>query len=326
MIPLKSKQWLGCLLISIASFLIAACGVGGGGSSDSGGGPNVLNLPTIFADELSDNKNLWFIEDTENSLRGIANGSMTLVSQSTERVSTTTLLIPELEYSEDFVITASLNKVSGSDRAPYGIIWGMSDIDDAHFFLIYGDESYIYLRRIAGEWVQVVSKTSSSFVNEGNRSNFIQVQRSRSALQFFINGSFVKAVTYAEPSGVNVGIYAQEELHIELDRLVIQQEPESLLGTWERSDQTLFYVIEDNNQFRSLTAKTDVCNVLNTLTLDHRRVRFSSTSFSILWIEDDHLLEFALTNGSFDAHIYDRSNLPDVCSTVGTAPTTSTFF
>ncbi len=312
------------LLILTASFIFNACGGGGGGggsSSSSSNAPTLQSSPTIFDDTLSDNKNLWFTGDSEFASRDIANGVMTLESLSLEAASWTFHYLAELDYTQDFLIEASINKVSGSETEPFGLIWGAEDFDDAYFFLIYGDGNFIYPQRVNGEWVNVIGRSEASSVSTGNSSNVLQVQNSGSALQLFVNNAVVGLGTYAQPPGKLVGIYTQDGVHIQLDRLVVKQESASLLGTWKNTNSDTYYVFSENNQFQWFTEDAGDCSVSDQLTLDHRRIRFSSTTFSAFLLENGQLREYFYTESTLNNFTFESSSLPAVCSASSRART-----
>jgi hypothetical protein len=126
----------------------------------------------------------------------------------------------DLAVSDALVITHA-KRVSDVEGA-YGLIARYQDVSNFYYFIV-DDAGYFTLgKRLAGEWIDLVSWTASEVILRGAELNSLGVTLTGSELVAFINGQVVGTVSDDSFKMGSAGIFAQSapeigEMHAAFD-------------------------------------------------------------------------------------------------------------
>ena len=129
-----------------------------------------------------------------------------------------------IDTTKDFQIESSMLHVSGITNNGYGLCWGeLDDFENQFSFAINANGSYIIYKRVNNNIEIIINWTSSSYINEGNKTNKLAVTKSGDNLLFYINDMLVNQISSEPLYGNDVGFEVNYEQRIEIDYIIIRQ-------------------------------------------------------------------------------------------------------
>ena len=178
-------------------------------------------LNKIVDDQFSNNNNKWVEGSREESELKIEGGKYLFEHKREEMFWISWNSLP-LDYSQDFSIEVSMNKVYGPENSGYGMIWGVKDANNHHQFLVNGNGAYTYAKTVDGNWETLIDWTESPYVEKGNATNIVSIRRLGERLQLYVNYGFVGDVAFEEVLGLDTGFFVYGPTKIEIDRILVK--------------------------------------------------------------------------------------------------------
>ncbi len=130
-----------------------------------------------------------------------------------------------IDTTKDFQIESSMLHVSGITNNGYGLCWGELDnnFENQYTFSISANGSYHIFKRINNKVEDIINWTSSSYINQGNKTNKLAVTKSGDNLLFYINDMLVNQISSELLFGNDVGFEVNYAQRIEFDYIIIRQ-------------------------------------------------------------------------------------------------------
>lgn len=171
---------------------------------------------TILFDGFNNNENNWALENSSDVSLEVRNGGYDFDHKRTEGGWNSTIET-KFDTNRDFYITASFLKVNGAQDRGFGLIFGRKDNDNQNEFIISGNGMY-YINKIEnGTSSAVQSWTSESSIKQGdNTYNYLKVEKTGSALKYYINNALVYTQYNTSFYGERTGfiVYGKQKISI----------------------------------------------------------------------------------------------------------------
>ncbi len=176
----------------------------------------------IFNDDFS-SKGTWPSGNSEKRELKISNGKY-YFSHKREKgswsVSTEEL---DIDFSRDFEIETSIQKISGVDNYAFGIMFNRKDNDNMSQFSISSNGYFRVSNSKNGDFENLKKWTESSSINKGNyASNKFKIKKSGNTLYFYVNGDQVFRKNFTPFIGKRVGILVYREQKIAIDYIRVK--------------------------------------------------------------------------------------------------------
>lgn len=129
----------------------------------------------------------------------------------------------EVDGHSDYVISASVRRVKGTEITPYGLLFEFSDWDNYMQFLIADNGSFIVFGKRDGQDMFLTDWQQTKFVKEAGMANLLEVKKTATSLNYYINGEQVGATRYKESTGSLVGVLAAGKGEYEFNKLMVRE-------------------------------------------------------------------------------------------------------
>ena len=160
---------------------------------------------TAIEDEFDESSGKWDESVQQNFSLWTESGSFHI--QVHKENFATWSIYHDLTVSDALVITHA-KRVSDVEGAS-GLITRYQDVSNFYYFIV-DDSGYFSLgKRLAGEWVDLMSWTASEAIVSGEELNSIGITTTGNELVAFINGQVVGTVSDDSFQSGNVGMFAQ---------------------------------------------------------------------------------------------------------------------
>lgn len=182
---------------------------------------------TLFSDDFNSNSNNWPSSqaDPDESFE-LKNGyyffsriAQTGTSRATQQIF--------VDQSQNYDIEAKIIKREGNDTSAfYGLTWTTSDYNTRLDFAINGFGAYSIYKVVAGVKTTFVDWSPSTFLKQGDgRANTLNIEKSGSAIEFFINDQSVHSMAAETFSGDNLGFFITGSQEIAIDYFTVIATP-----------------------------------------------------------------------------------------------------
>lgn len=174
----------------------------------------------IYEDNFSDNSGNWGTNDNENILLNIQNGKYFFDHKQLQNawLSWKTVTI---NSKRNFRISCNSLWVGGIDNHSYGLVWGLSDVNNYCSFGISANGSYRYSIKAGGTFINPIDWTKSELINK-NASNKIEVRKTGGIIEFYINDIKVNQSNFEDFFGNNVGFNVNRNQKVLFDNLLVE--------------------------------------------------------------------------------------------------------
>jgi hypothetical protein len=185
-----------------------------------------LKPRVLFHEEFDDNRNKWFEGKDAQVSYQIRNGQYHF-DHHREKGGwyTWPQTMVDIDESGDYKIESTMTKTSGVDNSPYELVWGMKDIANCYTFGVNGNGSFLYGRYRRGSWQTLIDWTKSAYINRGNLTNTLAVEKSGDRIKFYVNGHAVAESAYRKCFGRRIGISLNNKMAVDIDNLTVTQYP-----------------------------------------------------------------------------------------------------
>ena len=185
-----------------------------------------LNPRVLLHEEFNDNRNKWFEKNDAEIFYQVRNGQYHFDHR---RKKGGWFAWPQtmvdIDESGDFRIESTMTKTSGVDNSTYELVWGMKDIGNCYTFGVDGNGSFLYGRYRQGRWQTLIDWTKSAYINRGNLTNTLAVEKSGDRIRFYVNGHAVAESAYQKCFGQRIGFSLNNKMAVDIDNLTVTQYP-----------------------------------------------------------------------------------------------------
>jgi S1-C subfamily serine protease len=192
----------------------------------------------VFNEKFKDNANKWpLINDEE---KGIAELMPTggLHLKTNKKIDFAQWIKLEVDQYEDFSIETDIKFAGGSSDAFYGIIFGVKDWDNYHFFCINASGYYNYGVRYEGLNAVFSGNLYSSYIVKGKNVNKLKIKKVGKKAYFSVNGEILDNFNYRPIAGKRVGFVTFDaKINLEIANLVYQRDIDSEETTIDKGDE-----------------------------------------------------------------------------------------
>lgn len=173
----------------------------------------------IFSEPFNNNSHKWDIADGPRTYSAIQNGRLFLRHKT--QGATFFYNNVKLQGVNDFAMEALIGKVSGTDDAPYGLLFGYDlKANRGYFFGLSGKGKGVLLFSDQGNWSEpLISGRIDQGVNRGNAFNKFAVVHQGEATHLFLNDRWIGSRTGLHLYGSLAAIVLQEDMTVEADYL-----------------------------------------------------------------------------------------------------------
>jgi hypothetical protein len=98
---------------------------------------------------------------------------------------------------KDMLLDIDARMVSGARQNSYGVVFRVQDTSDLYSFLISGQGDYTLQKILGGQVQDVVKKTPSAYIKQGNNTNRLRVVCKGAQLDLYCNGNRLASITDA---------------------------------------------------------------------------------------------------------------------------------
>jgi|GEM_PF-2469639 len=187
--------------------------------ASSSGGSGVFK--ELFYDDFTTNINNWATSSTDAYNSRLQDGKF-VIDVTKEKESYSTFRTIELDETKDYTISLSAMHASGVDNYGYGIIFGLSDMQNCYEFRVSANGMYSVLKYENGNFSWLINPASSSYINKGNYyTNDLMIKKTGSTWNFYINNQWVNSYSAQKFFASKYGMVVAEVQRVEFDNFKI---------------------------------------------------------------------------------------------------------
>jgi S1-C subfamily serine protease len=192
----------------------------------------------VFNEKFKDNSNNWpLINDEEKGIAELMpNGGLHF--KTNKKIDFAQWIKLEVDQYEDFSIESEIKFAGGSSDAFYGIIYGVKDWDNYHFFCINASGYYNYGVRYEGLNAVFSGNLYSSHILKGKQVNKLKIKKSGKKAYFSVNGEILDNFNYRPISGKRVGfVVFDAKINLEVANLIYKKDIDPDAVEVDKSDE-----------------------------------------------------------------------------------------
>lgn len=192
----------------------------------------------VFQEKFKDNSNKWpLINDEEKGISELMpNGGLHL--KTNKKIDFAQWIKLEVDQYEDFSIETEIKFTGGSSDGFYGIIYGVKDWDNYHFFCINASGYYNYGVRYEGLNAVFSGNLYSSYILRGKNTNKLKIKKSGKKAYFSVNGEILDNFNYRPIVGKRVGFVSFDtKINLEIANLIYQRDIDEDRPSVEKGDE-----------------------------------------------------------------------------------------
>lgn len=185
-----------------------------------------LDNRVLFDEQFVDNKNKWFEKDDAEVVEKVQNGRYLFTEKKEKEVRYSwpqTAVI--IDASGDFRLESTMTKISGVENNTYGLFWGSTDGWNCYCFGIDGLGSYKYGKYEQNHWQTIIDWTPSAYINKGNLTNSLVVEKIGDIVRFSLNDHVVAEKPYEKHAGQQIGFFLDDQMTVEFANFTVLQLP-----------------------------------------------------------------------------------------------------
>jgi len=180
----------------------------------------------LFFDGFDDNRHNWPVGTSDYVDGIIANGRQTIDLRTDvyHRTMLGTAIAPQIDQTKDFMIETSLTFLSGNDYYPFGINWGMKDLNQNSFEFNIARGNFMHAKIVAGQYVNIITWTAHSAVKTGaGATNKLTIRKRGTKLELSVNDTLVATrdyEPYTAPASIGFNIGFKKKIEIDFLKVV----------------------------------------------------------------------------------------------------------
>ncbi len=192
----------------------------------------------VFNEKFKDNSRKWpLINDEEKGIAELMpNGGLHI--KTNKKIDFAQWIKLEVDQYEDFSIESDIKFAGGSSDGFYGIIYGVKDWDNYHFFCINSSGYYNYGVRYEGLNAVFSGNLYSANILRGKNVNRLKIKKSGKKAYFSVNGEILDNFNYRPIVGKRVGFVSFEsKINLEIANLIYQRDIDEDRPSVEKGDE-----------------------------------------------------------------------------------------
>jgi outer membrane protein OmpA-like peptidoglycan-associated protein len=190
----------------------------------------MLSLPSIsmgqvnegFEDDFADKSSAWRESENENSFCQVQNGQY-IIEHKRRTMSWLFTKSLYLNPDKDFYIESKMTQLSGVDDDGYGIIFGMSGIENYYCFVVSSEGKYKLYGYRNNDFFSPREWTKEREIHKKKTANILGIKKSGNEISFFVNGKLVFSQEYQPFSGLSIGFVLNRKMKVAVDYIKIKQ-------------------------------------------------------------------------------------------------------
>ncbi len=185
---------------------------------------NKEKMTTIFEDDFYDNKNKWWLGETENIIVKIEAGCYKMISKNPKgRIIWYDGKRLEIDSKKDFKIETAFALWKNVDNYGFGFVWGESRNQFYDFCLSANGYFTLGMTKDAQNWNEVHAWEYNRIINREQEFNFVQIEKTGNTCKFYVNEVLMleKALPEMPAKFYEMGFVVYREMEIMVDRLEI---------------------------------------------------------------------------------------------------------
>src|SRR6478735_1191028 len=174
-----------------------------------------------FEDEFIDHS-AWTESNNENSFCKVIDGKYILEHKRTSQSWLYTKSL-YLDPNKDFYIETKMTQLSGVSNDGYGIIFGMSGIQNYYSFVVSSDGKYKLYGYRNNEFFSPQEWTKGNGINKRGTANILAIRKTGNTISFFVNGNLLYTQTYQPFFGLSIGFVLNRKMKVAVDYIKVKQ-------------------------------------------------------------------------------------------------------
>ena len=179
-------------------------------------------MRVVLDDKFLDNKNNWS-EYAKNKAMAFIKDSKYFIENKDKKKSFTRAKTIELNGKNDFEIEAIIEKIKGTNTWGFGIVWGMSNLDNYYMFVINGNGRYSYLKCFDDYFSKIIDFRDSKYINKNNSTNKLSIKKSNNKIKFFINDHYINEATFNDFFGNRIGFQVNSKMKVAVYNITVRE-------------------------------------------------------------------------------------------------------
>ncbi|MGN6647014.1 MAG: hypothetical protein ACTHJT_10845 [Cytophaga sp.] len=164
----------------------------------------------------------WTVSESENSSCKVQDGQYIIEHK---RTSMSWLFTKSLYMNpgKDFYIETKMTQLSGVNDDGYGIVFGMSGIQNYYTFVVSSNGQYLLYGYRNNEYFSPRGWTKDNAINKKKTANVLGIKKTGQEVSFFINGKLVFSQSYQPFFGLSIGFALNRKMKVAVDYIKIKQ-------------------------------------------------------------------------------------------------------
>ena len=178
------------------------------------------NLSIIFEEFFDNNNNGWYIDSGEYQKGTIVGGRYIIEHKRNVKCWLFYKNI-KIDTKKNFKISSTMTFLDGVVDNGYGLLWGGLDSKNYYEFIISSNGQFIYEYFLDGKLISESNWVESSKVNQGKRTNKIEIEKKGEKLEFRINDERIFTTTFTSFFGDRIGFSLNRKMSVAIDQIKI---------------------------------------------------------------------------------------------------------
>ncbi len=179
-------------------------------------------VPYFFFDDFSDNRNGWPLYSTADHEMTIISGKLRIKGISAKLNYRAWRILEKLDLTKDFSCSVSMTWVEGVNSNGFGLEYCSNNSSDSYNLFIISGSGHYEILKFRNKWITPKPWTLSSFINQGNVSNVLLIEKRGDYLQFSINEHWVDKFPVDLDYGSMFGVRVLSNQTVEFDNFELQ--------------------------------------------------------------------------------------------------------
>ena len=192
----------------------------------------------VFHEKFKDNSHKWpLINDEEKGIAEIMPaGGLHFKTQ--KKIDFAQWIKLDVDQYSDFSIESDIKFIGGNSDGFYGVIYGVKDWDNYHFFCINASGYYNYGVRYEGLNAFFSGNMYSANIIKGKNVNKLKIKKSGKKIYFSVNGEILDNTNYRPIVGKRTGFVSFDtKINLEIANLIYQKDIDSEAAPVEKDDE-----------------------------------------------------------------------------------------
>ena len=174
-----------------------------------------------FEDEFTGDA-AWSESESENSSCRIQDGQYIIEHKRTSMSWMFTKSL-YLNPAKDFYIEAKMTQLAGINDDGYGIVFGMSGIQNYYSFVVTSNGQYNLYGYRNDVFFSTQQYTKANGINKKKNANVLGIKKTGQEISFFVNGKLLFSQSYQPFFGLSIGFVLNGRMKVAVDYIKVKQ-------------------------------------------------------------------------------------------------------